>query len=399
MKRKYINLFSIVILAIFIGSITYLLISVINDYNLGLKQSENKIKELSNYIEQNPEEINKDFFIQNKEIISIKYSKNNQVLFSLPDKTTAENIKTSRFIKVYYKTIVKNEDSYELKTAFYILNPQSIYIAAKKSFFIILGATIITIAMLIFVSVKTTPYSENIPDTSDSDAEENDNDQENNDTFSNDFSIQNEIEENSPTEQNEINIEDINTEAEQKNESAENETTENPQNSSYDNNDITKKENEISEDCTLTEKIDILLKKAEQDNSDLSLFLIEINNSDKLPDIKTFLSDNYGKDKVYDYSSSTFALLRENTSIDEAEDKAAFIQNNIETLFDEKNLFIGLSSRSIRTLSAERLICEAEEALNHAKNEPDSRIVGFHVDVEKYKEIIENNKKSAEESL
>ena len=77
------------------------------------------------------------------------------------------------------------------------------------------------------------------------------------------------------------------------------------------------------------------------------------------------------------------------TNIDEAEDKAALIENNIRTVFEEPNVFIGISSRSIRTITADRLIAEAEEALNHANSDPDARIVGFHVDIEKYRELVE----------
>ena len=120
--------------------------------------------------------------------------------------------------------------------------------------------------------------------------------------------------------------------------------------------------------------------------------LIEIKNSEKFADIEKFLTDNYGKENVFNYKENTFALLKENTNIDEAEDKAALIENNIRTLYEEPNLAIGISSRSIRTITADRLLAEAEEALNHANNDPDSKIVGFHVDVEKYREFMENSK-------
>ena len=74
------------------------------------------------------------------------------------------------------------------------------------------------------------------------------------------------------------------------------------------------------------------------------------------------------------------------------EEKADLIYKNIQELHLENPAFIGISSRSIRMLSAERLIKEAKEALNHAIEAKDeSPIIGFHVDVEKYREYIKNN--------
>ena len=43
-------------------------------------------------------------------------------------------------------------------------------------------------------------------------------------------------------------------------------------------------------------------------------------------------------------------------------------------------------------LGAERLIKEAKEALNHAiETQDETPIVGFHVDVEKYRDFIKNS--------
>ena len=139
----------------------------------------------------------------------------------------------------------------------------------------------------------------------------------------------------------------------------------------------------------LKERINFELTKAASSEQDFSILLIEIKDSSKISGIEKFLTDNYGKENVYTYRENVFALLKENTNIDEAEDKAALIENNIRTVFEEPNVFIGISSRSIRTITADRLIAEAEEALNHANSDPDARIVGFHVDIEKYRELVE----------
>jgi hypothetical protein len=57
-----------------------------------------------------------------------------------------------------------------------------------------------------------------------------------------------------------------------------------------------------------------------------------------------------------------------------------------------RDLAIGLSSRSGRLLEPERLIFEAEAAMNKAKEDPASPIVAFKSDPEKYRDYL--NKRS-----
>jgi hypothetical protein len=55
-------------------------------------------------------------------------------------------------------------------------------------------------------------------------------------------------------------------------------------------------------------------------------------------------------------------------------------------------LCIGLSSRSGRLIEAERLILEAQRALEKAMADPVSHIVAFKSDPEKYREFIKANR-------
>jgi len=60
-------------------------------------------------------------------------------------------------------------------------------------------------------------------------------------------------------------------------------------------------------------------------------------------------------------------------------------------LFNAKtDLCIGLSSRSGRPVNAERLMFEAEEALERAMMDPMSHIVAFRSDPEKYRAFMES---------
>ena len=60
-------------------------------------------------------------------------------------------------------------------------------------------------------------------------------------------------------------------------------------------------------------------------------------------------------------------------------------------LFTAKtDLCMGLSSRSGRPVNAERLMFEAEEALERAMMDPVSHIVAFKSDPEKYRAFMES---------
>ena len=56
----------------------------------------------------------------------------------------------------------------------------------------------------------------------------------------------------------------------------------------------------------------------------------------------------------------------------------------------KEKCYIGVSTRSIRMISAERIITEAYEALKHAHEDEENPIIGFRVNAEKYMEMMKN---------
>ena len=78
-------------------------------------------------------------------------------------------------------------------------------------------------------------------------------------------------------------------------------------------------------------------------------------------------------------------------NLDEALNFADKIHADISQILEQKQCYIGISTRSIRIVSGERLFNEALAAVEHAKNEEDSPIIAFRVDVEKYRQFLEQN--------
>ena len=429
MKHNGITLFSILVLLVFAGSIFYFFNTIRIDYKNGLPRAEKIFEEISSQAKKNPEQLKKEMFSGEETVHSAKYTKNNRILIAYPDEQTSSQVSTTKLVKIFSKTIVEQKNTYELKLALYILRPAVIYNAARQSFIIILGATLATIGVLIFISVKSkkgvpaeTETEESTPDenpqeieieeenTGIQDAEnaaEDDSAQENipeteETEIPEDFSDSNSEQENeSSSEEPEIELPDSDSGFDSDSVETENQDSgnENDSEAYYNEHKIMQEaRNSFEGEASLNERINFELTKAASNGQDFSVLLIEIKDSEKFADIKKFLDDNYGKENIFNYKPQILALLKENTNIDDAEDKAALIENNIKAFFEEQNLAIGISSRSLRTITADRILSEAEEALNHANSDPDSKIVGFHVDLEKYREFVENSQKAENDS-
>ena len=54
----------------------------------------------------------------------------------------------------------------------------------------------------------------------------------------------------------------------------------------------------------------------------------------------------------------------------------------------DNEIGIGISTRSFRLVPAKRIFMEAEQALRHAFEDPETAIVAFRVDPEKYRKYI-----------
>ena len=99
------------------------------------------------------------------------------------------------------------------------------------------------------------------------------------------------------------------------------------------------------------------------------------------------------RDLTFEYGNRGIAVIIPNAGLEQGISRAeAFHARLLKSFFDSfhsKNDFlIGISSRSGRLIEAGRLILEASRALEKAKTEPDSPIIAFKSDPEKYREYI-----------
>lgn len=98
------------------------------------------------------------------------------------------------------------------------------------------------------------------------------------------------------------------------------------------------------------------------------------------------------RDMVFEFEDDGFAVILQDTGLDQGMKKCEEIYTGIKNILDEYNIsepiMIGLTTRSGRLVSAERMIEEAAAAVTRAINGNNDPIVAFRVNTEKYRNFI-----------
>jgi hypothetical protein len=105
------------------------------------------------------------------------------------------------------------------------------------------------------------------------------------------------------------------------------------------------------------------------------------------------------RDLIFEKGEQGITLIIPALTLEQGFSKSEEFRNKINNnLIDSSGadleLCMGLSSRAGRLVEADRLIFEASQALVKAVNDPDSPIVAFKSDPEKYRDFISKRKKS-----
>ncbi len=97
-------------------------------------------------------------------------------------------------------------------------------------------------------------------------------------------------------------------------------------------------------------------------------------------------------DLIFEKGKDAFTVALPDTNINEAiataEDLYSAIDETLAKYGNDSPIGIGISARSLRMISGERLTNEAEVALNHAMEDDTSPIVAFKVDPQKYRNFL-----------
>ena len=156
----------------------------------------------------------------------------------------------------------------------------------------------------------------------------------------------------------------------------------------------------------LEHKLDIILNEAAASQDDVTLAIIQVANleynSETARSVYTILEHYFEhKENIFEYGEDCFAGIFIGKDTDESLAIAEQIYSDITAVINaapEDNLYVlaGLSSRALRLIPSRRLVLEATEALRHAEKDPDSPIIAFRVDPEKYRQYIAAAQESAQ---
>ena len=128
----------------------------------------------------------------------------------------------------------------------------------------------------------------------------------------------------------------------------------------------------------------------------MSVFIINIpdmeRNSEESKKVSDYLTLQFQfKDLLFEYKNDSIVAIKISMNLDDALNFADKIHAEISQIIEQKDCYIGISTRSIRIVSGERLLNEAWAAVEHAKQEEDSPIIAFRVDAERYRQFLEQN--------
>lgn len=446
MKRSTVIIYSVLISTIFVISLSFFGYNIYNELKHGNERTRKTFQHFTNQIEKNINSTNKDYlsYIENpSDFLAITIKENNKIVIKSPESLNDDfsNISNTTFVKVYSKKLIQDNKTIDINAALYTLRPSKIFHYASYSFVVILIATIFTIIIISYITItekkginlqqtakKIETFSENhdkilhddekvISPTESQDKQTTTTEETNVDNEEieelewpeHTFMVETEDSDNIfPSEEEIVEQNDSTQDIPEKEQIEQYEKTDNyvtnpvpytisTNETSEINKNIYSEITGISKEISLATKLENDLVHATSSEQDLSLFIVKIPgllySSEETKQIVNILLQQFlYRDTIFEFENDGFAVIKSDMTIEAAEEKADLIYKNIQELHLEIPAFIGISSRSIRMLSAERLIKEAKEALNHAIEAKDeSPIIGFHVDVEKYREYIKNN--------
>ncbi|MBQ0002583.1 MAG: hypothetical protein KBT21_03510 [Treponema sp.] len=445
MNKKFFNVIVILICFTFAGTLIGTGAVLYEDYKIGQTSAREKLDKLYRQTEESISYYkypDSDFIKSFTRAIgspdyyyTIKLETPSQEIYVFPSEKSSKRGLT---ITDSRRITEGNTVDMTLTVQIYTLPLNLIFSRAKVAFIIILSATCVSAICLMSLYLSGTSKTHRQTQT-DNDFDSESFEQEDSQTDSiDDSKLQSEtdVSEMEITEETEIseNTEVPETEIEQNTESSQTEIsddTETFQPEITENikaEESTESDNDIQKTKTDSESIDEVLSKPAPEHEDLfssttgfcfekyletrleselaraasgeidiSLMLIQIPsiNFDTPHGIeicKHLIDIFHYKDMLFEYKKDGIAVIYSNADIDKAMDSGELIYAELCSTLSGYNIkekpYIGIASRSLRFISGERLIAEAEQALFHAKDDPESPIIAFRVNPEKYRKYM-----------
>lgn len=410
MNKKFIVFYTIFASLVFVFSLAFLSYNLYIEYTYGNELSNTCFSTVTKNVKTAASQDETYFYNNIKKAIGnlddfsfIEVKRNNKTVFVNPKGFTQEQT-SSRLSKKFNIEMQTNIGRIKISTNIYKLKPATILYYSKISFLIILFITLFTIVLIIIQNAKDKKIivseeddeiieinnnedeisiSENIENTevsiqesvSDSPAESTNVDNEN----------ESEVEEIEPvkeTKKVKLPYEDYKP-VDIKDEDAAPQGLFNP-------------DTGLGWESYLNTRLESEINRAISSEFDLALFVIRVPEIDRASElcsnICSYLALQFQfKDLLFEYKKDCFVGMKISMNLDEALVFSEKLYADIKNLIGNKKCFIGISTRSIRMVSGDRLLLEADQALQHAQEDETSPVIAFRVDSEKYRQFLEHD--------
>ena len=424
MTKKKFNLIALIIGSVFLMALIYLFAGIASDRKNGSDRAdnifqtllENTVNSVTVYGEPDSYSF-KESFIKSagnfKNYKNLTLFINGEKVYSYPPQNKANSVSNADSRR-YKQDIVSGSGKFiTIQADIYTVRPGSIYLHSRIAFIIIFIGTVASILILFLVKAgETDEEDEEIVITSSFNELKEENSLDEDDvsdnssyevTNNNDFSISFEDE----TPEPETPKEEVQNTVPEPSEEA---VIENSHNDTVADETVSlmaaapevpiEAENSLPylPESQLNAALEEELVLAASSEQDFSVFVIKVENIPNEDDsgnalslcIKETASSN---GTVFQFENDSYVLLLKNTSLDESLTVSETLYEKLNALLKTQNLTvpvtIGISARTGRLISAERLFTEAFEARKHADNE--SPVIAFRVNPEKYRDFILNN--------
>lgn len=379
MKQKKQTVFVIIILAIFILVTSIYFSSMFSEFQRGKNEAQTTFslitRETSDAIKKNSTDRKalENSFINciksYSSIASISLKSNNRIVFSYPasEKNSDNSAKQIPFSITKTTELYDNSNGiYSLTVTLYLLNPSSIYRKGIIAFCCIIAGVIICFIYLSFGTFKNSNNPQN--------AEK--------ETIKN---FETKVEKDLDNIDLDISLD---------------KPAETADNGSKKEEDLTVSSSPMTSfnwESKLSERLSFLTKKAEEDQMELSLFIVRIPfinwQNPQVNAMKSLIRETFKcEENIFTYKEDGFAALMPEMNIDKAIYLADALQIAIMSILAKSGLDfsigIGISSVSSRIISSERLLSEADQAVYHALEDKSTPVVAFRVNAQKYREFI-----------
>ena len=443
MKNRFIVVYTVFAAAVFIFALSFFGFNLYKEYSTNLEKSDIRYTNLVNDIRTlsyNQAENNASYAQSIKKAVgdSAAYSfiqvkrEGETVVFYPAGKLKEETV--SKLTKSFSTSLTVNKQSVTVDCNLYLIRPDSIFYYARVSFLMILIITIITVIMIIYLNLVEETSSDVIS------LEEN-SEEETEEEILDDSEETVNISETEKVEEREKEtvapapvIEPEKTENETEEKSAEvtpeevkaifaepltddvvNETVEDaipvdnpapvetaklpvdeikPAKTADNPSGLFDPATGIGWESYLLTRLNNEIERATASEIDISLFVIKVPDismtSEVYKNICNYLAIQFQfKDLLFEYKDDSIVAIKISMNVDEALSLAEKLYTDICNIIDGKNCRIGITSRSIRMVTGERLLLEAEQSIEHS--DASSPIIAFRVDSEKYRQMIEMN--------